>query len=104
MTGTIKGSEQTLEHDEGYLDQKTYCALSHRANSTFATQRDTVYNLFLSYTKRKRELGDVDAADRLVFPSNVCPRRLNSKSIDLDLFCDIFRQTSYLDPRLTSCL
>ena len=64
--GIIKGSEQTLEYEDGYIDRKGYLALSHRANSTFAAKRDLIYGIFQSYVKRKRELGDFDPADRYV--------------------------------------
>jgi hypothetical protein len=62
--GVIKGSELTRERDEGYLDRDTYLNLSHRSNSTFASQRDVIWKLFEVYLKRKRSLGHRDAADR----------------------------------------
>ena len=47
--GVIKGSEQALEKEEGYLDKNTYLNLSSRTKSTFASQRDTIYRLFKAY-------------------------------------------------------
>ncbi|CDO74781.1 hypothetical protein BN946_scf185001.g29 [Trametes cinnabarina] len=60
----IKGSEQALKQPKGYLDKESYCKLSHRTQSTFASQRDNIYKLFEVYLKRKKERGDYDAADR----------------------------------------
>ncbi|KAI0641201.1 hypothetical protein C8Q79DRAFT_992409 [Trametes meyenii] len=62
--GVLKGSEQALDHPEGYLDRDTYLQLSHRTQATFASQRENIYKLFKAYLKRKRERGDYDAADR----------------------------------------
>jgi hypothetical protein len=62
--GVIKGSEHTLKREEGYLDRAAYLELSHRSNSTFASQREVVWKLFEAYLKRKRSLGHRDAADR----------------------------------------
>lgn len=72
FAGVIKGSEEVIKHNSGYLDRKTYLALSHRQNSTFANQRDVVYNLFKAYLKRKRETGDYDVADRFLTSCLVC--------------------------------
>jgi hypothetical protein len=62
--GVIKGSEKALTCPEQFLDQKSYDSLSHRSQSTFASHRNTVYAIFQSYLKRKRNRGDYDAADR----------------------------------------
>jgi hypothetical protein len=64
ILGVLKGSEKTLEHLEGHLDQTSYLGLSSRTNSTFASQRTTVWPLFMAYMKHKRDLGHVDSADR----------------------------------------
>ncbi|KAI0042885.1 hypothetical protein FA95DRAFT_1609833 [Auriscalpium vulgare] len=62
--GIIKGSEQTIDAPKPFLDRDTYMALSVRAQSTFASKRSEIYNLFEAYLKIKRERGDYDAADR----------------------------------------
>lgn len=72
----IKGSEQTLKQEYGYLEQQAYNGLSHRSQSTYANQRDVVYQLFEAYTQRKRERREYDAADR--YASNL----LNSQSVN----------------------
>jgi hypothetical protein len=64
ILGVLKGSEKTLEHLEGHLDQNSYLGLSSRTNSTFAAQRTVVWQLFMAYMKHKRVLGHVDSADR----------------------------------------
>jgi hypothetical protein len=70
--GVIKGSEQTLDLPNGFLDRDTYDGLSHRSQATFSTQRDHIYSLFLAYLKRKKSRGDYDAADRFVFLPLFC--------------------------------
>jgi hypothetical protein len=62
--GVIKGSEDSLAQKDGFLDQKGYVELSYRTQSTFASNRDTVYNIFKSYLKLKSKRSDYDAADR----------------------------------------
>ncbi|KAH7911824.1 hypothetical protein BJ138DRAFT_1005801 [Hygrophoropsis aurantiaca] len=62
--GIIKGSEQTLGCDQGFLDPLAYGKLSHRTRSTFATQRDTIYSIFGLYCKLKRQNRQQDIADR----------------------------------------
>lgn len=62
--GVIRGSEQTLDTEAGYLDQKAYKELSTRTQSTFPRQREQIYRLFEAYLKRKRELRADDPADR----------------------------------------
>ncbi|KAG6874166.1 hypothetical protein C0995_005584 [Termitomyces sp. Mi166 len=64
IIGIIKGSENTTASDRGHLDRKTYEELSERTQSTFATQRSTIYSIFEAYQTQKRQQGDYDAADR----------------------------------------
>ncbi|KAG6859929.1 hypothetical protein C0995_001823 [Termitomyces sp. Mi166 len=66
IIGIIKGSENTTASDRGHLDRKTYEELSERTQSTFATQRSTIYSIFEAYQTQKRQQGDYDAADRYV--------------------------------------
>ncbi|KAJ7294056.1 P-loop containing nucleoside triphosphate hydrolase protein [Mycena rebaudengoi] len=47
-----------------FLDRGTYLALGERSQSTFADQRNRIYDLFESYLAKKRVQGDTDAADR----------------------------------------
>jgi hypothetical protein len=62
--GVIKGSEEALQHKNGFLDRKAYENYSYRSQSTFASARDLIYSIFETYTKKKRERGDYDTADR----------------------------------------
>jgi hypothetical protein len=63
--GVIMGAEETLTCASSYLDRETYLNLSERAQSTFVDQRQRIYDLFEAYMAQKRQLGDMDAADRL---------------------------------------
>ncbi|KAF8151989.1 hypothetical protein K438DRAFT_1988110 [Mycena galopus ATCC 62051] len=62
--GVIMGAEETLTSASSFLDRDTYLNLSERAQSTFADQRQRIYDLFESYMSQKRLLADIDAADR----------------------------------------
>ncbi|THH32624.1 hypothetical protein EUX98_g1581 [Antrodiella citrinella] len=62
--GVLKGSEQTLHSETGYLTQQEYEALSHRSHGTFSNQRDMIYAIFQAYQQRKALLRHYDAADR----------------------------------------
>jgi hypothetical protein len=62
--GVIQGSEESLSHENRFLDKHTYENLSHRAQYTFANKRDIVYSIFQAYIKQKRLRGNFDAADR----------------------------------------
>ena len=62
--GVIKGSEGTLDSETGILDQAAYLKLSYRQQGTFASKRETIYQLFRAYLKLKAERGEWDAADR----------------------------------------
>ncbi|KAJ6456165.1 hypothetical protein C8R45DRAFT_1187129 [Mycena sanguinolenta] len=62
--GVIMGAEETLVSAASFLTRETYLSLSERAQSTFADQRQRIYDLFESYLTQKRLLGDIDAADR----------------------------------------
>ncbi|KAI6022543.1 hypothetical protein BKA83DRAFT_1216703 [Pisolithus microcarpus] len=64
IMGIIKGSERSLEFDDGTLDQNTYCDLSSRTNPTFSDQRESVYALFEAYSKLKCQNQHHDIADR----------------------------------------
>jgi hypothetical protein len=64
--GVIRGSEESLLTEDGYLDRQVYMGLSERQRPAFATRREKIYNLFLSYLKFKGLNGGHDAADRYV--------------------------------------
>lgn len=63
-SGVIRGSEQSLRSETGFLDKVGYLAVSHRQQGTFASRREAVYALFEAYLKKKREMRHWDAADR----------------------------------------
>ncbi|TDL28963.1 hypothetical protein BD410DRAFT_818373 [Rickenella mellea] len=62
--GVIKGSEQSLATPDHFLDKATYMSLSYRTQSTFASSREKIYQIFESYMKRKRLRDEYDVADR----------------------------------------
>jgi hypothetical protein len=62
--GVIKGSEDTIGMKQRCLDRKSYKLLSVRSQGTFSHKRDAIYDLFIAYTKLKRQRRDYDAADR----------------------------------------
>lgn len=64
IMGVIKGSEEAVGTQYRCLDRETYRSLSHRTQGTFAHKRDEIYDLFMAYTKLKRQRQDYDAADR----------------------------------------
>ena len=67
--GVIKGSEDTIEAKHRCLDRISYKLLSARSHGTFPHRRDDIYDLFVAYTKLKRQRQDYDAADRCyIFP------------------------------------
>ncbi len=66
--GVIKGSEDAVRTEKGYLDREQYLQVSHRQQGTFASRRDAVYALFQAYLKMKQERREWDAADRYVQP------------------------------------
>lgn len=62
--GVIKGSEDTIGAKHRCLDRESYMSLSERGQATFSQKRDVIYDLFMAYTKLKRQQQDYDAADR----------------------------------------
>lgn len=62
--GVIKGSEESIKTEKGFLDRDTYINLSDRSRATFATRREEMYSIFQAYNKRKQECREWDAADR----------------------------------------
>lgn len=62
--GVIQGSEQALSSETGYLSKEEYCSKAGRALFTDYSQREEIYDLFLCYRKKKRQLWQRDAADR----------------------------------------
>jgi len=62
--GVIKGSEDTIGTKQRCLERESYVLLSARSQGTFSQKRDDIYDLFIAYTKLKRQRQDYDAADR----------------------------------------
>ena len=62
--GVIKGSEDAIGTKHRCLDRESYKLLSARSQGTFFHKRDDIYDLFMAYTKLKRQRQDYDAADR----------------------------------------
>jgi hypothetical protein len=62
--GVIKGSEDTVGAKNRCLDRESYQLLSARSQGTFSHKRNDIYDLFMAYTKLKRQRQDYDAADR----------------------------------------
>jgi len=62
--GVIKGSEDAVGTENRCLNRESYKLLSVRNQGAFSHKRDVIYDLFMAYTKLKRERQDYDAADR----------------------------------------
>jgi len=62
--GVIKGSADTVGTEQRCLDRESYKSVSVRSQGTFYHKRDDIYDLFMAYTKLKRNRQDYDAADR----------------------------------------
>ncbi|GBE80111.1 predicted protein [Sparassis crispa] len=63
--GVIKGSEEALASSAKYLDKDNYQKLKNRrSHAIVANQADVIYQLFLIYSRMKRERGEYDVADR----------------------------------------
>ena len=60
----IEGSEDTVGMKHRCLDRESYKSLSARSQGTVSHKRNDIYDLFMAYTKLKRERQDYDAADR----------------------------------------
>ncbi|KAJ6544312.1 hypothetical protein B0H19DRAFT_1076434 [Mycena capillaripes] len=87
--GVIMGSEEALTSESHYLDREVYLNVGERRQSTFADQREKIYDLFEKYLNRKRRQRDTDAADRFGNLFNlgaitVCPvaRSITSRVFD----------------------
>jgi hypothetical protein len=63
ILGVIKGSEKAIGTQQRCLDRDTY--LSSGRQGMFSHRKEDVYELFIAYTKRKRQNQEYDAADRL---------------------------------------
>ncbi|KAF8594569.1 hypothetical protein BDV93DRAFT_549191 [Ceratobasidium sp. AG-I] len=79
--GVIEGSEFALEAKNGALSREDYAGMSHRKTS-FASQRDRIYDLYEIYRKRKQELGGYDAAERTQALISAMNGHLIGKGID----------------------
>ncbi|TBU23100.1 P-loop containing nucleoside triphosphate hydrolase protein, partial [Dichomitus squalens] len=64
IMGVLQGSEEAHNTARGYLSREAYLGLSERAYSTFATERERIYNIFEAYLKLKRRRQEYDDAER----------------------------------------
>ena len=62
--GVIKGSEDAIGTKDRCLSRESYELLSVRSQGTFSLRRDEIYDLFIAYTRLKRQRQDYDVADR----------------------------------------
>ncbi|KAJ7451061.1 hypothetical protein FB451DRAFT_1284562 [Mycena latifolia] len=62
--GVIMGSEKALATKSYCLERDAYLNIGERGQSTFADQRERIYDLFEKYLAQKRRQCDIDAADR----------------------------------------
>ena len=62
--GVIKGSEDAVGTENRCIDRKSYKSFGIRNQGPFSHKWDDIYDLFVAYTKLKRERQDYDAADR----------------------------------------
>lgn len=74
-SGVIQGSEQAFNSDTGYLSKDAYCSISRRSLGVITDygQREAIYDLFLLYRTKKRQLWQRDAADRRVISFTTFP-------------------------------
>jgi len=66
ILGVIKGSEKTIGTQQRCLDRDTYS--SSGLQGSVSLTKETVYDLFTTYTKLKRQRQEYDAADRSAAP------------------------------------
>ncbi|KAI8983190.1 hypothetical protein BD414DRAFT_515715 [Trametes punicea] len=63
--GVIQGSEKALTSEGGFLDEETYCSMTRGPIIIPEHHREAIYQLYLLYRKKKRQLWHRDAADSL---------------------------------------
>ncbi|CAE6431349.1 unnamed protein product [Rhizoctonia solani] len=86
--GIIEGSESALQSPNGTLNREEYASLSHR-KSSFASQRDRVYDLYELYRKRKQFLGGYDSAERTHALVNALNLGVPGQKIDCFAYIDM---------------
>ncbi len=64
VLGIIKGSEESVLSEKGFVDLETYMNVTRRQQGTFTRNRELVYTLFQEYAKMKQDRDEWDAADR----------------------------------------
>ncbi|THH16781.1 hypothetical protein EW146_g3907 [Bondarzewia mesenterica] len=102
--GVIKGSQESLKYRKRRLDRTAYNNLSFRTRPVFADRRDVLYSLFESYSKRKIERDDRDAADRTHEVLNgIQENGLVGKKFDF-LYVDEVQDLLMVDTLLLRCL
>ncbi|KAG8744274.1 hypothetical protein FRC10_010437 [Ceratobasidium sp. 414] len=100
--GVIEGSEPALESTTGALGREAYTSLSHR-KSSFASQRDRVYDLYEIYRKRKQTYGGYDAAERTQALISVMNGRVPGPKLDC-LYVDEAQDNLLVDIKLLHSL
>ncbi|EUC53945.1 P-loop nucleoside triphosphate hydrolase, putative, partial [Rhizoctonia solani AG-3 Rhs1AP] len=100
--GIIGGSELALQSPTGALSRDEYTSLSHR-KSSFASQRDRVYDLYELYRKRKQFLGGYDSAERTHALVNALNLSVPGSKIDC-LYVDEAQDNLLIDTKLLHSL
>ncbi|KAI6137063.1 hypothetical protein F5141DRAFT_66140 [Pisolithus sp. B1] len=105
IMGIIKGSEKSLEFDDGTLDKAAYCGLPSRSNPTFSGQRETVYAIFEAYSKLKRQRQHHDVADRshAILKTLLGGKSLKGRQVDF-LYVDEAQDNLLIDALLLRLL
>ncbi|TFK51884.1 hypothetical protein OE88DRAFT_1483274 [Heliocybe sulcata] len=105
IMGVIKGSEQSLKFQSCCLDREAYNAVSHRSQSTFASQRDLIYSIFENYQSlrsQRRELDNVDRTHDLIVKLATESRAIGEK-FDF-LYVDEVQDNNLIDAHLLRSL
>lgn len=63
IIGVIKGSEEAIKQQDGFLDRESY-VVNYMRTGTSEGLRGAIYDLFEVYCKRKKTAGHRDVADR----------------------------------------
>ncbi|KIK18633.1 hypothetical protein PISMIDRAFT_109068 [Pisolithus microcarpus 441] len=105
IMGIIKGSEKSLEFDDGTLDKNTYCGLPSRSNPTFSGQREIVYAIYEAYSKLKRQRQHHDVADRshAILKTLLGSKSLKGRQVDF-LYVDEAQDNLLIDASLLRLL
>ncbi|KAI0638791.1 hypothetical protein C8Q77DRAFT_1044775, partial [Trametes polyzona] len=102
MAGVIQGSEAALNSETGYLDRMTYCGRNSRSLVQDWARRNVIYDLFLLYRTKKRQLWQRDAADRYIVQA-LRKEGLPGRSIDF-LYVDEAQDNLLVDTYVLNTL